>query len=165
MRRIPWSGYTTLLVLVVLWISSSMTYENQTIKPGIEQYIPLDWVRHLEWIRFTYETEVSVDALGRAGFIEFLIRKLAHLSTFFVLGFSLIDLTRRAVPSLGIASIFAYSLAITFAVFDEFHQILTGGRTGMIEDALLDGLGALAGILAYSLFFRRRRTDKLKIRV
>jgi len=107
-----------------------MTYEDQTIKPGIEQYIPLDWVRHLEWIRFTYETEVSVDALGRAGFIEFLIRKLAHLSTFLVLGFSLVDLTRRAVPSFGIAAIFAYSLAITFAVFDEFHQILRAGGTG-----------------------------------
>jgi len=72
-----------------------------------------------------------------------------------VLGVGLIDLTRRRL-TLGLAALFAYSLAIMVAVFDEFHQILTGDRTGLIQDVLLDGTGALIGIGCYLLVYRKK---------
>ncbi len=157
MKKITWSGYVVFTVLLILFISSSMPYQAQSIKPGLSRYIPLGFVDHLRFISFSYHGEVSVAALGRSGFIEFFIRKAAHVSTFLVLGIGLIDLTRRLTP--GLAVLFAYSLAITIAVFDEFHQILTGDRTGLVQDVLLDGTGALIGIGCY-LLVRRKKVQR-----
>lgn len=33
------------------------------------------------------------------------------------------------------------------AAFDEFHQGLTGGRTPLVDDVILDSAGALTGII------------------
>ncbi len=158
MKKITWSGYVVFTVLLILFISSSMPYQEQSIKPGLSRYIPLGFVDHLRFISFSYHGEVSVAALGRSGFIEFFIRKAAHVSSFLVLGIGLIDLTRRRLTP-GLAGRFAYSLAITIAVFDEFHQILTGDRTGLVQDVLLDGTGALIGIGCY-LLVRRKKVQR-----
>ncbi|MGA9232070.1 MAG: VanZ family protein, partial [Exiguobacterium oxidotolerans] len=96
-----------------------------------------------------------------SGFVEFFIRKAAHLSIFIVLGFALVDLTVRLLRPHVLAGLFAYTLAITIAVFDEFHQIVTGGRTGLIQDVLLDGTGALIGIVLYRFIRRKRRAEQL----
>ena len=156
MKKIPWSGYVTLLVLIILFVASSMPYEEQSLKPGLSRYVNLDFVEQLRFISFDYNGEVSVAALGASGFVEFFIRKAAHVSIFIVLGIALIDLTIRLVRPVPLAAVFAYTLAITIAVFDEFHQILTGGRTGLIHDVLLDGTGALIGILFYLLIWKKR---------
>ena len=156
MKKIPWSGYVTLLILSILFISSSMPYEEQSLKPGLSRYLNLDFVEQLRFISFDYHGEVSVEALGPSGFVEFFIRKAAHVSTFIVLGLALVDLTSRLFLPYVLTGLFAYALAITIAVFDEFHQILTGGRTGLIQDVLLDGTGALIGILLYLFIWKKR---------
>lgn len=161
MRKIPWSGYITLAILIILFISSSMPYEEQSLKPGLSRYFNLDFVEAFRFISFDYHGEVSVEALGASGFVEFFIRKAAHLSIFIVLGFALIDLTVRLLRPYVLAGLFAYTLAITIAVFDEFHQIVTGGRTGLIQDVLLDGTGALIGIVLYRFIRRKRRAEQL----
>lgn len=153
MKKMTWSGYIVLTVLLILFISSSMPYQDQSLKPGLSRYIPLGFVDHLRFISFSYHGEVSVAALGKSGFVEFFIRKAAHVSIFLVLGVALIDLTRRRLTP-GLAVLFAYSLALTVAVFDEFHQILTGDRTGLVQDVLLDGTGALLGISVYLIVYR-----------
>ncbi|MDW2886359.1 VanZ family protein [Exiguobacterium artemiae] len=160
LRKIPWSGYVTLLILIILFISSSMPYQEQSLKPGLSRYFDLDFVEQLRFVSFNYNGEVSVAALGASGFVEFFIRKAAHLSIFIVLGIALVDLTYRLIRPYALAGLFAYTVAITIAVFDEFHQILTGGRTGLIQDVLLDGTGALIGILLYRLFWKKRPSEQ-----
>ena len=164
MRKIPWSGYITLLIVIILFISSSMPYEEQSLKPGLSRFFKLDFVDYFRFVSFDYHGEVSVQALGASGFVEFFIRKAAHLSIFIVLGFALIDLTFRLLRPYVLAGLFAYTLATTLAVFDEFHQIVTGGRTGLIQDVLLDGTGAIIGILLYRLI-RRKRLAEQPIRI
>ena len=166
MKKMTWSGYIVLTVLLILFISSSMPYQDQSLKPGLSRYIPLGFVDHLRFISFSYHGEVSVAALGKSGFVEFFIRKAAHVSIFLVLGIALLDLTRRRLTP-GLAILFAYSLALTVAVFDEFHQILTGDRTGLVQDVLLDGTGALLGIGLYLVVRRikvRRQAGSLSFR-
>lgn len=160
MRKIPWSGYVTLLIVIILFISSSMPYEEQSLKPGLSRFFNLDFVEYFRFVSFDYHGEVSVQALGASGFVEFFIRKAAHLSIFIVLGFALIDLTFRLLRPYVLAGLFAYTLAITLAVFDEFHQIVTGGRTGLVQDVLLDGTGAIIGILLYRLIRRKRLAEQ-----
>lgn len=156
MKKIPWSGYVTLVVLLILFISSSMPYEEQSLKPGLSRYVNLSFADYFRFISFDYNGKVSVAALGASGFVEFFIRKAAHVSTFIVLGAALFDLIVRSVRPSVLAALFAYTVAITIAVFDEFHQILTGGRTGLIQDVLLDGTGALIGIFICLLFWKKK---------
>ncbi len=164
LKKIPWSGYVTVLIVIILFISSSMPYEEQSLKPGLSRYLNLDFVEQLRFISFDYHGEVSVAALGASGFVEFFIRKAAHVSIFIVLGIALIDLTIRLLRPYLLAGLFAYTVAITIAVFDEFHQILTGGRTGLIQDVLLDGTGALIGIVLYFSFWEKK-TKKHLVRI
>lgn len=164
MKKIPWSGYVTVLIVIILFISSSMPYEEQSLKPGLSRYLNLDFVEQLRFISFDYNGEVSVSALGASGFVEFFIRKAAHVSIFIVLGIALIDLTIRLLRPYLLAGLFAYTVAVTIAVFDEFHQILTGGRTGLIQDVLLDGTGALIGIVLYFSFWKKK-TKKHLVRI
>lgn len=160
MKKIPWSGYVTLVVLLILFISSSMPYEEQSLKPGLSRYVNLSFADYFRFISFDYNGEVSVAALGASGFVEFFIRKAAHVSTFIVLGAALFDFIVRSVRPSVLAALFAYTVAITIAVFDEFHQILTGGRTGLIQDVLLDGTGALIGIFICLLFWKKNTNYK-----
>lgn len=43
--------------------------------------------------------------------------------------------------------LFIWLTVIGLAAFDEFHQFLTGDRTPSVHDIMLDGAGALTGIL------------------
>ncbi|MGA9230531.1 MAG: VanZ family protein, partial [Exiguobacterium oxidotolerans] len=58
---------------------------------------------------------------------------------------------------------FAFTTAMTVGVLDEFHQLVTGGRTPLVGDVLIDGSGAFVGILLYTglrLFLKADRIVK-----
>lgn len=78
-------------VMVILFISSSQTYEQQSqigLLSRILKNEPLkEW---LEKISFSYAgSEISIAEKGYFSFVEFFIRKGAHFFTYFVLGGSL----------------------------------------------------------------------------
>ena len=80
-----------LAVMVILFISSSQTYEQQSqigLLSRILKNEPLkEW---LEKISFSYAgSEISIAEKGYFSFVEFFIRKGAHFFTYFVLGGSL----------------------------------------------------------------------------
>lgn len=79
---------------------------------------------------------------------NFLIRKAAHFTVYFVLGLGLTGAFhfQKKVP----AWIPSLLLGAGFAATDEFHQSFTG-RTAMVEDAVLDSCGVAAGCLVASL--------------
>lgn len=82
---------------------------------------------------------------------NFLIRKAAHFTLYFVLGLGLTGAFhfQKKVP----AWIPSLLLGAGFAATDEFHQSFTG-RTAMVEDVVLDSCGVAAGCAA-AYFFRR----------
>ena len=118
-------------VMVILFISSSQTYEQQSqigLLSRILKNEPLkEW---LEKISFSYAgSEISIAEKGYFSFVEFFIRKGAHFFTYFVLGGSLFFvLVYRRMPY-WLAAFFAWLAATGYAGIDEYHQMLTGGRT------------------------------------
>lgn len=57
---------------------------------------------------------------------------------------------------------FAWLLAISYALTDEFHQAFVPGRTPSLLDVLLfDGTGAWIALLAYGYYSRRRRDQRM----
>ncbi len=119
----------------------------------------------LEWIRNIF---ISVGAENSSVFlfIEKYIRKLAHFSEYFLLGgesvlFFFIDDFRFSLQKFWNA----FSFSVLIAVTDESIQIISG-RGPMVQDILIDSLGAFCGIFCMVLgkiFFTycfRKKTEK-----
>ena len=137
-----------LLVLIMLFISSSMTYQQQEMKPGFIN-------THLHFI------EEIVGNGGTAGMTQFVVRKMAHFGSYFLVGmFGFLGL-RRIFKLKWVAPVLTWFGAIALAAFDEYHQYLTGDRTPSVHDVMLDASGALCGIvLGIIVIFIRKKLQK-----
>ena len=73
------------------------------------------------------------------------IRKAAHFTEYFILfQFFFLGLGKKVEwPLRGYAALF---LSFLFAASDEFHQTFIPKRTGLVQDVLIDTLGALFGL-------------------
>ena len=141
--------------LVVLVISSSMTYEQQSILPELEQLLAnKPFEKQLALLKIPYwDTVVSIEERGYFPFVEFLIRKLTHL-----LGFGCIALglyfawgKRRFAAAV---AIFGTAL---IAILDEFRQSFTPGRMMSGQDVFVDLAGAILFVAAIVALKRIRK--------
>jgi VanZ family protein len=90
----------------------------------------------------------SVPSLGTGlGTWDLVLRKLAHLSEYALLGLLLARAVRRPWAAL--------ALAAGYAATDEVHQTFVEGRHGAPLDVAIDTLGALAGIVLWTRWSRR----------
>lgn len=134
-----------LILLTVLFISSGQTYEQQSIIPTLQEWLPNKPLESLLMkLEFPYwGIKVSIEERGYYYFIEFLIRKSAH---FFIFAF-IAAAVYAVLPKLRFRLQIAAVITLMLAFLDEFHQYLTGGRTPSLQDVLLDMLGALTALV------------------
>jgi VanZ family protein len=83
------------------------------------------------------------------GFWDEVLRKLAHVAEYAVLGALLVRAVGHAVP--------AFALGVAYAISDEIHQSFVEGRRGAPLDVLIDAAGVTAGVLAWQWLAARRR--------
>lgn len=82
------------------------------------------------------------------GALDLVLRKLAHASVYALLtlawAWALRPVTRLSVP-------LAASIALLYAVSDEYHQTFVDGRSGTATDVLIDaiGVGVALALLRY----------------
>ena len=141
-----------LMIAGLIFVFSSQTYEQQTLVPIMRRIIPGEpFSELLSQIQLKYwGMTISVETRGYYYFLEFLIRKFAHLLLFGCLAvalFSVIMLTKpKKVWPVILISFIGTGL---FAMFDEFHQLQTGGRTPLFADVLLDMVGAAVALVIF----------------
>ncbi|QHE53622.1 VanZ family protein [Pontibacillus sp. HMF3514] len=148
----------------VIFYSSSTPYQEQDMKPFLSKHADLSFLKpHLDSIVFTYhQSEVSVANLGVEGFIEYFLRKGAHVTVFLLL-FLLIYIAFRKTTNLTLHVCIGWSFIITviYAAFDEVHQGFTPNRTPYFGDVVLDTAGALIGLgLVYLYMFGKVKKGK-----
>ena len=98
------------------------------------------WLPVVAWAAVIFALS-SIPSLGTGlGFWDLVLRKLAHLTEFAILGL----LLARALPDLP-----AFGAGVAYAVTDELHQHFVAGRVGAPLDAAIDAVGVLVGIAAY----------------
>ena len=86
------------------------------------------------------------------------IRKLAHFTEYAIFGWLIMRALRDARGWRLHHALMAITLAATYAVSDEVHQIFVPGRTAAFGDVLIDTLGAAtAQVLIAIAWFRHRR--------
>ncbi len=149
-----------LVIILVLFYSSSQTYVQQSQVSRIDEWLPNQPFKNA-WsgISFSYGGSiVSIDHLGYSKFIEFFIRKGAHFGTYFILGGSLFLGVYPKMKIWWLTAVLAWLSATGYAGLDEFHQMVTGGRSPMFQDVMLDSMGALTAIVICLVigFFRRK---------
>ncbi len=128
-----------------------MTYHQQTSVPFLEKYLTgKPFETFLERFSLDYSgSEISIQAVGYYKFLEFFIRKGAHFGTYFlyVQDVSSMLVAETAAPIKWLAAFLCVLASLGYAATDEFHQMITGDRTPLFQDVMLDGTGALCGIL------------------
>lgn len=155
-----------LLILVILlgglFISSGQTYEQQSLIPSLQQWLPDKPLEaSLSKLQIPYWGKViSIEERGYYHFIEFLIRKAAH---FFIFGF-LAVIIYSLLPKHAFRIVTASIITLLFAIADEYHQSLTGGRTPTSQDVMLDMAGAITFLVLLRILLLLKRQKKASIR-
>lgn len=137
-----WIALVIVGVMVVI-IMSNMSYEQQTIIPALKDLLkdkPFEeWLSQFEipyWGKI-----ISVETRGYFQFLEFLIRKATHFFGYGLLAVIVYILYRKL--KWRFAVLLAFITTILIASLDEYRQSTIPGRSGLVEDVLLDACGAL----------------------
>ncbi|MFR0671359.1 MAG: VanZ family protein [Veillonella parvula] len=80
-----------------------------------------------------------------------IVRKLAHLTEFTILGGVLYAILRRYIEYGTVAKTIGVGVAI--ASFDEFIQLFSLGRSSQLSDVLIDTVGIIIGISVVKLTY------------
>lgn len=153
-----------IIVMIIIFLFSSQPYQDQNLKPDLDRVrIVNSLADQLSDVQFDYAgKEVSVQKLGNAGFVEFLIRKGAHFSIFGLLGFALVY-ALIAIRNMSRLKSYLCAILISFlyACSDEFHQSLTPDRTPLFQDVIVDTAGAVCGAALMVLLIHCRHKRRM----
>ncbi|UFT98566.1 VanZ family protein [Radiobacillus kanasensis] len=144
-------------VMAIIFYSSHQPYEDQDIKPLLGEWLDFSFlIPFVDEISFVYHhSEVSTAALGIHGFIEFFIRKGAHVTIFCLLMLAFYIALSKTYRTSYWLPLF---LTVIYAISDEFHQSLTPNRTPYVGDVILDTIGTSIGVLLISMVRKRKRS-------
>ena len=98
------------------------------------------WAPVVAWAAVIFAVSSIPSLSTELGVWDLVLRKLAHIVEYAVLGF----LLARAVPELP-----ALGLGVLYAASDELHQSFVDGRRGAPEDVAVDAVGVLVGVLVF----------------
>ncbi|MFF2753757.1 VanZ family protein [Psychrobacillus sp. NPDC058041] len=138
-----------LILLIIVFISSGQTPEQQSLVGTLEKWLPnKPFESFLSHFHIPYwGILVSIEERGYYPFVEFLIRKGTHFCYFGMIALAVY----AALPRFKYRTLSAAILTMLFAIADEFHQSLTSGRTATSQDVMLDTAGAITGLLIWKL--------------
>jgi len=57
--------------------------------------------------------------------------------------------------------IYSSSCGIIYAITDEVHQLFISGRSGRVEDVIIDSIGVLTGVTVYLFLKQVVKTAKI----
>lgn len=141
---------TTLLIAIVIFFFSSQPAKESSQASG-------------------YFMEMVIAVLGNImpeALLSFLIRKAAHITIYFLLGWSMTLLVGQAmlvktvsiqVKKMGLTSLV---FCFLYACSDEWHQTFVPGRDGAFRDVCIDGIGFCCSIILVLLWKKRREKRK-----
>jgi VanZ family protein len=96
------------------------------------------WLPVVAWAALIFAFS-SIPNLGTdLGTWDFVLRKIAHVAEYAVLGVLLVRATRHV----GIS----FALGVLYAASDEYHQTFVRGRHGSPIDVAIDAVGLAIGI-------------------
>lgn len=146
---------------VLIWMGLIFFFSSKTAPESSGQSGTL--IRMiLTWVDSSFETLASAEQELRIEALQHIVRKLAHMSIYAVLGMLCVSalythrLQNWVRPSL------ASLICMSYAISDEWHQTMVPGRSGELRDVLIDSLGALLGVLLVFIIYTLIQQKKQK---
>ena len=119
--------------------------ETAPMIPRVPRVVSL-WLPVVAWAALIFLlSSFSAPDVGPGG-VDYVVRKVAHVTEYAVLGALLLRATRRELP--------AFLLGVAYAASDEVHQHVVPGRHATPVDVAIDAVGVALGVALY----RRVRT-------
>lgn len=153
-----------LVMMVILFITSSQTFAQQDQTKNLGKIFGSQpFFDSFSKVNFKYGGQpVSVADSGYYGFIQFFVRKLAHFMSFFIIGGATYLGLEPRIRNIGLTAAISWLAATGYAAIDEYHQSLTGGRSALFEDIILDSAGAATAIticllVVFIAYLRKRK--------
>jgi len=119
-----------MLVAAAIFISSSMegavsAVASMAIVDRIRQFFDINIGRHA---------------------LNIIVRKIAHLVAFSLLGFCLASALKWLIKSRRLVFWLSWGVASVYGILDEIHQYFVPGRIFLISDMVINAAGALIGV-------------------
>ena len=142
--------------MIFIFMKSAEPYTEQDLRPLLASVIPEDVVH--DWIpRLSFYYDGGLVTWTKPyDFVEFFIRKGAHVTEYAILCLLLVNalrtasLSRAQYVSIGGAASFLYACS------DEWHQTFVSGRTGHFIDVMVDSIGILIVIVIFMFIPRKK---------
>ena len=145
-----------LVTLTVLWMIIIFMFSNQQSTKSTERSQSL--IRNtIVNIYKLFDSNIDDEKMNEiVDFWEVPVRKLAHLTEFFILGV-LVFFTFRAFDNKNIYLMIL--LCFIYACSDEIHQLFVVGRDGNVIDILIDSFGSTIAILLFNKLKERKKHE------
>lgn len=143
------AGILALMWMIVIFAFSAQTSEESSAVSEGLSYRMVSTTDRLLKLNIDEEKMREI-----AGAIERVVRKAAHMTEYAILAVLLYVWINRWRISQVRRVCLAAVLAILYACSDEIHQLFVAGRSGRVNDVLIDSAGAILG-LALFLFIRK----------
>lgn len=130
-----------------IFIQSNTPYKHQDIRSVLEAVIPLEEIP----LRFKYGNKV-ISGNHPYELLEFILRKTGHVVQYFILTLILIKTFSylRVWPI--VVLILSFILSFIIALFDEWLQRYSEGRSGQLIDVFtFDLFGIILAIVVFSM--------------
>ena len=135
------------LMCVIFMLSHQPANESSQTSSSVIRFLAEIFIKDFEDLSTNEQLEIISS-------LQFIVRKGAHFSAYFVLGiFSFFTFLTYNTPALIWRSLISLSVCFTFSVSDEIHQLFIPGRSGEIRDVLIDTGGSALSILILFLIF------------
>lgn len=150
-----------MLWLGLIFILSSQPYQEQSLKPLLNQQFSQDKLQEmLPDVSFPYRSNIISAKKDPVHFIEFVFRKGAHLFMYAMLAvLASIALLPYRMPLMAKGCFTLAAIGMT-AILDEWNQLHRAERTGAVQDVFIDLSGGLIGLLLVSLVYLRLRASR-----
>jgi len=142
-----------LMILSIGWMILIFSLSAQTATQSSELSGGL-----IDKILSIFNRELSQFEIAVIDFMQFIIRKSAHMFLYTVL--SILVLLELSLYNIKKYSIMAVLFCIFYAITDEFHQYFVPGRSCELRDVLIDSFGVILGVLIVKIVRKMSRKTK-----
>ena len=95
---------------------------------------------------------VSIFNIENITLLSLIIRKLAHITEFLILGILFCNVMKQYNKNIYWGVLFSF----LYAISDEIHQHFVPGRACQITDMLIDLFGIILGLIIYKLVIQKK---------
>lgn len=136
-------------LLVIVWMITIFYFSHQqgTGSSNTSKNVSITIVNMLD-IRNEISKEQKEEIVR---IIEPIIRKVAHYILYIIGGILIISCINAYINEDKKIIKYTSIIGVLYATSDEIHQLFISGRSGKIEDVIIDSIGIFTGIVIYMI--------------